>query len=175
MAKTTVTVDLSKASIKNLRDTIQRYRDSLDQKCSQVLERMGQAGLQVASETFSGAYYDGVNDVSVNVDRVSDTEIRLVANGEAVAFIEFGSGVWHGYGHPQAGNLGFGPGTYPGKGNWDNPNGWVYRGASGSGGVWVRDDVYRTFGNPPAMAMEHAGTMMIYEMIKAAEEVFKDW
>lgn len=175
MAKTTVTVDLSKQSIKNLRDMIERYRDSLDRRCSQLLERLAEVGVQSASEGFSGAQYDGVNDVSVEFDRISDDEVRVVANGEAVAFIEFGAGITMGGGHPKAGALGFGPGTYPGKGHWNNPKGWTYHGSRGSNGIWVRNDVYRTRGNPPAMAMEHATEEMIQQIISIAEEVFKDW
>lgn len=175
MARSTITVELSKEGIKNLRDTIQRYRDSLNQRCARLVTRLADVGMRRASEGFSGAQYDGVNDVSVTVDRVDDDIIRVVANGEAVAFIEFGAGITMGGGHPRAGALGFGPGTYPGEGHWNNPKGWTYHGERGSNGIWVRNDVYRTRGNPPAMAMEQATQEMVQQVITIAEEVFREW
>lgn len=175
MAKTFVEVDLSKAGIQQLRNMIERYAQTLDQKCAALLERLGDIGVRTASDGFSGAQYDGENDVSVRAERVSDTEIRIVASGEAVAFIEFGSGITLGGGHPRAGELSFGPGSYPGKGHWDNPKGWTYHGAGGTNGVWVREDVYRTMGNPPAMAMQNAVEDVIRQIIQIAEEVLGRW
>ena len=78
-----------------------------------------------------------------------------------MAFIEFGSGAKYGYGHPQAGKLGVGPGTYPdGKGNWDNPKGWWYGNSE------------HTFGNPPAMAMYGAVQAITEQVTMIAKEVF---
>lgn len=177
MAKTTVTVELSKSGIQQLRDMIERYAMSIDQRCDRFLERLADIGMRTASEGFSGAQYDGENDVSVRVERDSATTFRVVASGQAVAFIEFGSGVTMGYGHPVAGALGFGPGTYPGKGHWDNPKGWTYRGVAGTNGVaiWSKTDIYRTLGNPPAMALQNATEDMLQQIFTIAEEVFGQW
>ena len=76
-------------------------------------------------------------------------------------FIEFGAGITYGYGHPLAGELGVGPGTYPeGKGHWDNPGGWWY--AHGQ----------HSYGNPPAMAMVAARDAMVADITTIAREVF---
>jgi hypothetical protein len=86
----------------------------------------------------------------------------IYAEGESVAFIEFGSGDKYGHGHPQAGELGMGPGTYPeGKGHWDDPRGWWY----GHG--------KHTYGNPPAMAMYQAVQAMTEQITMIAREVFR--
>lgn len=177
MAKTSVTVELSKDGIKQLRDMIERYALSLDQKCERFLERLTDIGMRTASDGFSGAQYDGTNDVSVSVERDSATTFRIVASGESVAFIEFGSGITMGGGHPMAGALGFGPGTYPGKGHWNNPKGWTYRGEAGTNGVaiWTKTDIFRTLGNPPAMALQNATEDMIQQIVTIAEEVFGKW
>lgn len=175
MGSTTITVDLSVADIKALRNRIERYAQSLDDRCARLLDRLGAIGGNAAYKGFAGAQYDGVNDVRVSFERVADDTIRVVANGNAVAFIEFGAGVTMGGGHPNAGTLGFGPGTYPGKGRWDNPKGWTYHGSPGSNGVWVRDDVYRTMGNPPAMAMANATEEMVRQVVSIAMEVFDGW
>jgi len=88
----------------------------------------------------------------------------IYAEGEAVAFIEFGSGARDGYGHPKAGELGFGPSTWSlseeGKGHWDNPDGWYYEHGK------------KSHGNPPAMAMYDAVQAMTAEITTIAREVF---
>jgi hypothetical protein len=85
----------------------------------------------------------------------------IYAEGESVAFVEFGSGIKYGYGHPQAGEFGVGPGTYPdGKGHWDDPKGWWY----GHG--------QHSYGNPPAMAMYRAVEQMTEDITRIAREVF---
>lgn len=173
MAKQTLTCELSSRSVRALRNQLKAYADSLDHRCSALLDRLSEIGVQTASQGFASAQYDGVNDVSVKAERVSDAIIRIVASGEAVAFIEFGSGVIGG-GHPEAGALGFGPGTYPGKGHWDNPKGWTFYGEDGgTNGVWVRDGVWRTRGNPPAMAMHNANEEMLRQILSISREVFR--
>ena len=66
----------------------------------------------------------------------------VVASGEGALFLEFGAGYLMGYGHPEP--LGYGPGTYPGKGHWDDPNGWYYEHGK------------KSYGNPPTAAMYNA-------------------
>jgi hypothetical protein len=117
-------------------------------------------GATVASIRFARAIYTGSNDVSVRVDNTGSVAV-IYAEGEAVAFIEFGAGATYGYGHPQAGEFGAGPGTYPdGKGHWNNPKGWWF----GSG--------QHTYGNPPAMAMYAAVQEITENVTKIAKEVF---
>lgn len=173
--KVTLSMDLNSASIADVRRKIERYASLLDYRCSMLLDRLGEIGRQSAASGFAGAQYDGVNDVTVHMERVAADTIRIVANGEAVAFIEFGTGITMGGGHPTAGMLGFGPGTYPGKGHWNNPKGWTYYGEAGSHGVWVKEGLYRTKGNPPAMAMANATEAMVQQVMTIAQEVFDTW
>jgi hypothetical protein len=118
----------------------------------------------VASIKFSRAIYNGSNDISVRVDDTGSVAV-IYAEGESVAFIEFGSGMKYGYGHPQADEFGFGPGTWSdgdqGKGHWDNPKGWYY----GSG--------QHSYGNPPAMAMWGAVREITENVTRIAKEVFR--
>lgn len=79
---------------------------------------------------------------------------EIIVSGEQVLFFEFGAGIrYAGQSHPKAGYLGLGPGTYPGKGHWNNPRGWWYTASnpsdpnirkytSGGGGS------AHTYGNP---------------------------
>lgn len=143
---------------------VRRYRAWVEQKEADLRMRLASLGATVASIQFSRAVYNGTNDVSVRVDSMGDRAV-IYAEGESVAFIEFGSGARYGYGHPQAGEFGVGPGTYSdgpnGKGHWNNPKGWWY----GHG--------QHSYGNPPAMAMYDAVQAMTEQLTMIAKEVFR--
>lgn len=159
MAKT-IKIELSDESIKNGIRELREYKQWVIEKEAELRSRLAEHGADAARIQFSGAKYDGTNDVSVRVDDTGSVAV-IYAEGEAVAFIEFGSGEKYGYGHPQAAEFGVGPGTYPeGKGHWDDPNGWWY--AHGK----------RSYGNPPAMAMYNAVQRMTEDLTQIAKEVF---
>ena len=163
MAKTIRMSGISEDTIKAAAQELRRYAEWLDRKETELIAKLAERGRSVASIKFSGAQYDGVNDVSVRVDNTGSVAV-IYAEGEAVAFIEFGSGAAMGYGHPQAGEHGFGPGTWStgesGKGHWDDPNGWYYEHGK------------KSHGNPPAMAMYDAVQAMTAEITSIAREVF---
>ena len=159
MAKT-IRLQLSDESIKHGIRELRLYKQWVEAKETELRMRLAQLGATVASIQFSRAIYNGSKDVTVRVDATGSVAV-IYAEGESVAFIEFGSGIKYGYGHPQAGEHGVGPGTYPGKGHWDNPKGWWY----GHG--------KHSYGNPPAMAMYDAVQTMTEELTKIAREVFR--
>lgn len=163
MAKTIRMSGISEDTIKAAAQELRRYAEWLDRKETELIAKLAERGRSVASIKFSGAQYDGVNDVSVRVDNTGSVAV-IYAEGKAVAFIEFGSGATMGYGHPQAGEHGFGPGTWStgesGKGHWDNPNGWYYEHGE------------KSHGNTPAMAMYDAVQTMTAEITSIAREVF---
>ena len=155
-----ITIDLSAKSIDSAIKEVRKYKAWVLEKEKELRQRLAMLGASVASIRFSTATYTGTNDVTVRVDDNGSTA-TIYAEGESVAFIEFGSGDKYGYGHPQAGEFGVGPGTYPdGKGNWDNPNGWYIPGGE------------HTYGNPPAMAMYDAVRTMTEQVTMIAKEVF---
>ena len=165
MAKTIRINGLSEASINAAVQELRRYADWVEQKEAELRSRLASRGATVASIQFARAVYNGTNDVSVRVDDTGSVAV-IYAEGESVAFIEFGSGKRYGYGHPQAGQFGVGPGTWSddenlgGKGHWDNPKGWWY----GHG--------QHSYGNPPAMAMYDAVQAMAEDITMIAREVF---
>lgn len=144
---------------------LRQYKQSLNGKIKIFVERLGSLGVNTAAIKFRAAKYDGDNDVNVSAEWIGDTSLRVVASGEAVLFIEFGSGLG-GYGHPQAKEFGYGPGTYSddesigGKGHWTDPEGWYYRHGE------------KSHGNPPARAMYDAGKEMRLQIVQIAREVF---
>ena len=160
MPKKIVIDGLSHKNISSAIREVRKYQAWVAKKEAELRLRLASLGATVASIQFARAIYNGTNDVSVRVDDTGSVAV-IYAEGESVAFIEFGAGITYGSGHPQADELGMGPGTYPeGKGHWDNPRGWWY--AHGE----------HTYGNPPAMAMYSAVQAMTEEVTKIAREVF---
>lgn len=159
----TINITLDTKSINNAIKELKRYKAWVLQKETELRVRLASVGATVASIQFSRAIYNGSNDVTVRVDDTGSVAV-IYAEGESVAFIEFGSGIKYGYGHPNASEFGFGPGTWSdgpeGKGHWDNENGWWF----GSG--------QHTYGNPPAMGMAKAMEKMVEQYTEIAREVF---
>jgi hypothetical protein len=155
-----ITIDLSAKSIDSAIKEVRKYKAWVLAKEKELRQRLAMLGASVASTRFSTAIYNGTNDVTVRVEDDGSTA-TIYAEGESVAFIEFGAGAKYGYGHPRAGEFGVGPGTYPdGKGNWDNPKGWYIPGGEHS------------YGNPPAMAMYDAVQAITEQVTMIAKEVF---
>ena len=165
MAKTIRINGLSEATIEAAAQELKRYAEWVSRKENELLAKLAERGRDVASVKFAGATYDGDNDVSVRVDNTGSVAV-IYAEGEAVAFIEFGSGATMGGGHPDAGKHGLGPGTWSsdeslgGKGHWDDPNGWYYEHGK------------KSHGNPPAAAMLSARDTIVEELTMIAREVF---
>ena len=145
------------ASVSRATRRLDEYYADLIEKANTVCERLATIGAVRASLDFSRAIYNGTNDVAVTVEPI-DNGYAIHATGNAVLFIEFGSGASYGYGHPEP--EGYGPGTYPGKGHWDDPNGWWY------------GNHEHSYGNPPAQAMYNAKRDIQAEVQRIADEVF---
>lgn len=146
-----------------------------DSKMREFLEKLAAIGVSVAAVKFGNAQYDGDNDVKVlNPQWVSDKRLEIVAVGNAVTFIEFGTGITYNEQHPKASELGFNRGSY-GQGKGARPS-WAYYGIPGTNGRIVRDtslgSVILTEGNPPARAMYDASKEIRNNILKIAKEVF---
>ena len=163
MSRKRIVVPLSESGIQKIQDELTVYRKLQEEKARELAERLASLGATVASIRFSRAVYTGQKDVDVTVEEMPNG-YKVKADGESVLFIEFGSGVTYGYGHPEAGEFGMGPGTYPdGKGHWDDPKGWYLPKSAGGG---------HTFGNPPAMPMYEARKAIEQELPRIVKEVF---
>lgn len=163
MAKV-IKMSLSTSSINGAIEELKSFRDSLEQKKNRLLEGLANIGLREASVRFSAAMYDGVNDSHVTLMPIANG-YAIVAEGNAVAFIEFGSGVYHNPGEPYpnprpAGIVGIG--EY-GKG-FGKRQTWVFRDEAG-------EKVF-THGNPAAMPLWYASEEMRSKITKIAREVF---
>lgn len=145
--------------VKELDTYIQRFK----QRKNLLLQRLAELGAHEASVRFTTAIYDGDNDVEVEV-KPSDTGWVIIAAGQAVCFIEFGSGVHHNgaepYPNPRPPGI-VGIGEYgQGKGKWQA---WGY---------YDGDELVITRGNPAAMPMWYASEEVRRSIEKIAREVF---
>ena len=159
-----ITIQLSEKSIGQAIKELNRYKKYVQEKTALLCENLAVIGAQEASVRFTTAVYDGNNDVSVEVGPTKNGWV-ITANGESVAFIEFGAGVYHNsrepYPNRPPGVAGIG--EY-GKG-YGKRRGWKYDDGSGN--------MVFTRGNPAAMPMYYATQEMEREILKIAREVFQ--
>ena len=164
MAKQVIKMNLSSKSIRSAIKELKAYRASLDAKTDKLLEKLAYIGVKEASVRFTTAMYDGVNDSSVTMEPVKNGYC-IKAEGKAVAFIEFGAGVYHNAGEP-----------YPNP----RPDGIVGIGEYGKGlgkrKAWGFKDesgeLVITHGNPAAMPMWYASEEMRSAILTTFKEVF---
>ena len=159
-----IKMSLSSSSIKDAIKELKAFRNSLDKKKDELLKRLGEIGVREASVRFTTAMYDGVNDSHVTLTE-TDNGYAIVAAGHAVAFIEFGSGVYHNSGEPYPNPR---PDGIVGIGEYGHGYGkrqtWVYRDEAG-------EKVF-THGNPAAMPMWYASEEMRSKIKSKFLEVF---
>ena len=164
----TVKVPLSQRGIDTLLREIESYTVWLKERSQVLLDRLAQAGFEVASARFAKAAYDGTNDASVSLEMRSEGVRAVVAVGASVLFIEFGTGVTYPDNHPQAAELGMKRGEY-GQGHGKQSS-WGYYGDPGTNGVVkMKKDgstVVITHGNPANMPM--------YETVKELEAMLPE-
>ena len=161
-----IDIPLSIEGIHNARKQLERYRKQLERKRLKFLRELAKIGVNEAEVRFNNALYPSVdNDVKVESIPTSDG-YKVVANGQAVCFIEFGAGVTYNSNsdYPITKPNGIvGIGEY-GKGRGANPKGWYYTNSSG--------ESKHTYGNPAEMPMYCASREMRSQITAIAREVF---
>ena len=163
MAKV-IKMGLSTKSINDAIKELKAFRDSLEGKKDKLLKELGEIGVREASVRFTRAMYDGDNHPVISLETTNNGYV-IMAKGKAVAFIEFGAGVYYNgsesYPGPRPDGI-VGIGEY-GKG-YGKRNTWVYRDEQG----------YKVFthGNPAAMPMWYASEEMRSQIETIARRVF---
>jgi hypothetical protein len=167
-----IKVRLSDAGLRDAERQIREHKTTLNQKAQEFAKALADKGLDVAKVRFANAQYAGSNDVFCRVEQNGNT-CTIVAEGKAVAHIEFGTGVSHSaYGGELPAGVGE-HGTY-GKGNGQHKR-WYYYGKSGNAGTPVKQvdgkgQLNYTSGNEPAMAMWGA----VEEMASQVEATWRE-
>lgn len=152
-------------SIQKAIKLLEDYKKDFHAKEERFVKRLADIGVSVARAGFLTADYDGDNDVQVSMTH-SGTKATVMAFGETVGFIEFGTGVK--YPEWDGSDMDYTPpkhGTY-GKGQGKNPHGWYFRVSDGA-------RARHTYGNQPAEAMLTAREEMIERVMMIAREVWK--
>lgn len=152
-------------SIQKAIKLLEDYKKDFHAKEERFVKRLADIGVSVARAGFLTADYDGDNDVQVSMTH-SGTKATVMAFGETVGFIEFGTGVK--YPEWDGSDMDYTPpkhGTY-GKGQGKNPHGWYFRVSDGA-------RARHTYGNQPAEAMLTAREEMIERVTMIAREVWK--
>ena len=171
----TIKIKLNTRSINAAIKEVEAYRKRLKTISENICRNLSEVGMKEASVRFDSAHYDGTNDSSVTIEPTKNG-YRVVASGNAIAFIEFGTGV-----HYNAGS------SYPlpkpsgivGIGEYGKKQGkkdkWQYKGDPGTAGVVSQDGrVVTTHGNPAQMPMYHATMAMQNEVERIVKEAFRN-
>ena len=142
-----------KKSISAAIKKLEQYQKDFSIKENEFIRRLKEIGVSVARTGFEMAEYDGTNDVLI-AETQNGTRAAVIAYGETVGFIEFGTGVK--FPEYDSSSAEFTPpkhGTY-GQGKGANPKGWFFKQSEGAA-------ARHTYGNPPAEAMLAARDVMV--------------
>ena len=167
-----IKVRLSDAGLRDAERQIQEYKTTLNKKARALAFRLSWLGLEVAKIRFENAEYAGSNDVKCYINQ-KDRTCTIVAEGKAVAFIEFGTGAHHnGYGGELPPGVGAHGSYGQGKGAGRR---WYYYGDPGNAGTYVdtvpgKGQLNYTSGNDAAMAMWGA----VEEMASQVEATWRE-
>ena len=156
-----------KESIARAEKLVRQYKTDFEKKEQEFVRRLAEIGVSVASAGFATADYDGVNDVVVSLQK-TENGYAVVASGETVGFLEFGTGRPERNPEYDSSEIDYTPpprGSY-GKHQGLNPQGWWFKSSDGAKAT-------HSYGNPPASAMLTARNMMIEQVVKIAREVFR--
>ena len=158
-------------------EALEAYIGKVRSAAPAIEERLAELGAADAQLRFAAARYAGTNDVTVSVGE-ADGHAEVIAHGEAVAFIEFGTGVRYGNGYP-----GERPEGIVGIGEYGDKHGatgrpWAYKGAQGNAGWQARkkngepiEGLSLTYGNAPNAPMYRAANRMCDEAGEIVREV----
>lgn len=160
---------------------VNQFKKKLENQLDELCKRLAEFGKIRAAELYSNALYAGTNDVQVDVFPGENGTCVLLAWGDALFFIEFGTGILYEDDSWQArndinvsltgrGQFGYHLGSLP--------DGWRYHGDPGNLGQKIPEGEphageIHTYGNPSALAMWRTREEMISSIKSIAKEVFK--
>ena len=178
MARKTITIRLTEDSIDSAIRQLESFQKSIEEKTDLFRQRLAEEISEKADAGYMSVYQKGVflkskvglleqTDVTVSVKEDGANTTIVVAQGEDVCFVEFGTGVFHNGAagsspHPKGAELGMTIGSY-GHG-LGKRKAWGYRGENGS--------IIVTHGIPASKALYNATLDVAMKADKIAREVF---
>lgn len=180
MGKKVLKASLSKKSLENLKQQLTDYKDQLPSKCEEIVRRLLDCGIEIASAKISesslGKYVTISTDISsekMGCKGILLAKGEVKESGEYDPFstllaIEFGAGIhYNSEANPKANELGFGVGTFPNQKHAFQEAGWMYLDENTK--EWKH-----TYGVKATMPMYNADIAIIDNIIKIAREVFEN-
>ena len=171
-----IKVSLSEASIDAAIKQLNDYKAKLQRAGAEIAERLANLGYEVAFGIMAGNVYSGETISSLQVQQVSENRFVLLAGSPALLFFEFGAGV-NGGGHPLNGQMGMGPGTYPGQTHAFDPTGWWFETDDANLAIRTSKKTGKmyghSYGNPPRMPFYQASVKMREDLLRVAREVMQ--
>lgn len=169
-------------NVSDMLKQVEDYERKLKEFDDRFCKRLADDARDIADAYYRSAEYAGDNDVIVNVVPNGHGSYRVVANGRAVLFIEFGTGISKLDAPKEERDMIIRGdvvqhGQY-GKGLGANPKGWSYRGSIGAN---PPGDTYEmrkgkgmvhTRGNTSTSAMYEARKRIMQTYREVAKEVW---
>lgn len=166
-----IDIELSYASVTDALLAVQEYRESLNQKLTQLVAVLSENGIQTANYWISAAKGDA--DTSAYVDYSFDSSGGIVSaeislGGKDALFVEFGAGIYYNAaGTPHASQFGMGVGTYPGQKNAFKDH-WYYTNKE------TGETRIKSHGTQGTYPLYHAAVAMRNQLITRAIEIFME-
>lgn len=151
------------SSIRGAQRQIEELESWLEKKGLEICKRLAEIGLNVAEINYAGGYIDGNDDVDVSVEPM-EHGYKIVASGEDVFFVEFGTGVAAGNGYDTSV---IDPPVDISPGSWSVTHAKQF---SEKGYWYYNGRKYEM--TTPRMGMYHAATEVERRLQEVAREVF---
>lgn len=158
MISTEIKIELNPMSIQ---EAIEKLK-ALDfkNKVNELMERLAEIGVEVIKRKFGETTHVGDNDYSIYYKKEKKKYV-IYADGQDVAFIEFGTG--NGAWYPETVDISVQPGS------WSSTEG---TGEYAKYGSWHHKKV-KYYGTNPALGFVEAKAEILYQAPIIAREIFK--
>ena len=167
------TTYLSGNSFRETANKIREYHDNLMSLVEAFCLELAKVG-ETVIRSIVIEHNKGTGETLESVEIVSDSgdgfyTARIRVTSDAIMFLEFGSGLpgatnVHPTGLYGAGTFGQAPRQNPEYENWENPEGWFYKGNDGN--------YHKSFGMEASMPMYKGGEAMREKLHEVAMRVF---
>lgn len=168
-----IQIDILKGvgEIEKAQQKLREYKEELHLKNEVFVAKLAELGCESVNTKLAELdatipHDDPIGTAYIDNQSLYDVaRMKIIVASSMILFVEFGTGIrYAGTVNPKAAELGYGAGTYPGKGHWDDPKGWTYMDDKG--------DMHHTYGIKAQIPMYNASVEMRERILEIAKEVF---